>query len=70
MAKVAKKSDSYRKMSEELDNILTWFESGDVDLDEAVNKYQQALELLDSMEDYLKTAQNKVHKISATKTRQ
>jgi exodeoxyribonuclease VII small subunit len=68
MPKPAKTNKNYRAMSEELDNILLWFESGDVDLDEAVLKYEQALKLLDAMEDYLKTAQNKVLKISATKT--
>jgi exodeoxyribonuclease VII small subunit len=68
MANNAKKPKNYRQMSEELDNILIWFENGDVDLDEAIQKYEQALVLLDSMEDYLKTAQNKVRKISASKS--
>jgi exodeoxyribonuclease VII small subunit len=69
MANNAKKPKNYRQMSEELDNILIWFENGDVDLDEAIQKYEQALVLLDSMEDYLKTAQNKVRKISASKSK-
>ena len=63
-------SKTYREMSEELDNILTWFESGDVDLDEAVKKYEQAQKLLDEMEKYLKTAENKIRKIAAVKTKQ
>jgi exodeoxyribonuclease VII small subunit len=70
MAKAAKQSKNYGQMSRELDGILLWFESGDIDLDEAVNKYQQALKLIDEMEDYLKTAQNKIQKISASKNRQ
>lgn len=57
-------------MSEELDNILAWFESGDVDLDKAVQKYGQAQKLLDEMENYLKTAENKIRKIAAVKTKQ
>jgi exodeoxyribonuclease VII small subunit len=67
MAKPAKSSKSYGEMSDELDEIMLWFESGDVDLDEAVKKYEEALKLLDLMEDYLKTAQNKITKISIAK---
>jgi exodeoxyribonuclease VII small subunit len=70
MAKTAKQPKNYSQMSLELDEILLWFESGDVDLDEALNKYQQALKLIDEMESYLKTAQNKIQKISASKNRQ
>jgi exodeoxyribonuclease VII small subunit len=64
----AKLARTYREMSEELDNILIWFESGDVDLDEAVAKYEEAQALLNEMEKYLKTAQNKIRKIAAVKT--
>lgn len=63
-------SKTYRQMSEELDGILLWFESGDIDLDEAVKKYEQAQKLLDEMEQYLKTAQNKIRKVAAVKTKQ
>jgi exodeoxyribonuclease VII small subunit len=71
MAKTpVKSSKSYRQMSEELDEILLWFESGDPDLDEAVQKYEQARKLLEQMEQYLKTAQNKIRKIAAVKTKQ
>jgi exodeoxyribonuclease VII small subunit len=63
-----KQARTYREMSEELDNILIWFESGDVDLDEAVAKYEEAQALLNEMEKYLKTAQNKIRKIAAVKT--
>lgn len=69
MAKAAS-SKTYKEMSEELDNILAWFESGDVDLDKAVQKYGQAQKLLDEMENYLKTAENKIRKIAAVKTKQ
>lgn len=51
-------------MNEELAEILAWFESEQVDLDQAVAKYEQAMKLLASMEDYLKTAENKIKKIA------
>lgn len=64
MAK-SEKTRPYQKMADELSVLVEWFESDQVDLDQAVDKYQQAMELLKEMEDYLKTAENKVLKIKA-----
>lgn len=55
---------SYSRMLAELQEIIDWFESDDVDLDEALKKYQQANHLIDKLENYLKTAENKVRKIA------
>ena len=52
-------------MADELSELMEWFETDKVNLDKAVAKYEQALKLLDKMENYLKTAQNKVKKIEA-----
>jgi len=52
-------------MADELAGLIDWFESDKVNLDEAVAKYEQAMELLKQMEDYLNTAENKVKKIAA-----
>lgn len=52
-------------MAQELAALIEWFESDRVNLDDAVTKYEQAMNLLKEMEDYLKTAENKVKKISA-----
>jgi exodeoxyribonuclease VII small subunit len=46
---------------------MMWFESGDTDIDEAVKKYEEATKLLDEMEKYLKTAENKIKKITTKK---
>lgn len=54
----------YQKMNTELAEIIEWFESGKVNLDEAVVKYEQALVLIAEIEKYLKTAENKIKKIS------
>jgi exodeoxyribonuclease VII small subunit len=64
-SKAAQKS--YREMAEQLDQIMLWFESGDIDIDEAVKKYEEASELISEMEKYLKTAENKIKKISTKK---
>jgi exodeoxyribonuclease VII small subunit len=55
---------SYQELSQQLATIMEWFESDDIDLDQAISKYEQANKLLDEMAAYLKTAENKIHKIS------
>jgi exodeoxyribonuclease VII small subunit len=61
----SKKPKTYQQMADELAKLVEWFESDAVNLDEAVSKYEQSMELLTEMEAYLKTAENKVKKISA-----
>jgi|GEM_PF-1441588 len=63
MAKTVSKR-TYQQMSDELDRLIEWFESDKVSLDEAVDKYEQAMKLLKDMEDFLRTAENKVKKIA------
>ena len=55
---------TYQQMSDELDGLIEWFEGDKVSLDEAVDKYEQAMELLKDMEDFLRSAENKVKKIA------
>jgi exodeoxyribonuclease VII small subunit len=63
MAK-AKTSKTYQQMSDELNGLIEWFESDQVILDQAVEKYEQAMTLLKDMEDFLKSAQNRVTKLA------
>jgi exodeoxyribonuclease VII small subunit len=65
MAKKSNSAKSYSELSVELAEIMEWFEGGEVDLDEALAKYQQASQLLEQMEKYLKTAANKIKKLNA-----
>ena len=60
MAKV----QSYSRMMAQLQAIIDWFESDEVDLDQAVKKYQRANKLIDDLEKYLKTAENKIKKVA------
>lgn len=65
---VANKSTAkktYRQLGDELNRIMEWFEAGDVDLDQALVKYEEAVQILGQMETYLKTAENKIKKITA-----
>ncbi len=61
---MAETKSDYQKMSAELSAIIEWFESDKVNLDEAIVKYEQALTLIAEIENYLKTAENKVKKIT------
>lgn len=64
---MTKKSDTktYQQLNDELTNLIDWFESDSVNLDEASQKYEQAVKLIDQMEAYLKTTENKIKKITA-----
>jgi exodeoxyribonuclease VII small subunit len=55
-----KPQKSYRQMADELNGLVEWFESDQLNLDEAVAKYEQAMQLLEQMENQLKTAENRV----------
>ncbi len=57
-----KKSNSvdYQTLQTELDKILQWFEQDDVDLDQAIAKYERGMEIAKELESYLKTAENKI----------
>lgn len=63
MAKT-KSNKTYQQMTDELNGLIEWFESDQVDLDLAVDKYEQAMRLLKDMETYLQTTENKVKKIA------
>jgi exodeoxyribonuclease VII small subunit len=54
----------YQQLSDELNRLIEWFESDAVNLDEAVDKYERAMELIKRMEDHLKLVENKVKKNS------
>lgn len=56
---------SYADLEAELREIIVWFEGETFDVDEAVAKYRRGLELVQQLEAYLKTAENKVTELQA-----
>lgn len=64
MAKKPSSEKTYRELSSELNQLMEWFESGDVNLDEAIVNYQKAMELIGQLENYLKNAENEIKKIT------
>ena len=61
----SKKDISYRELNDELDQILSELQAGDLDIDEAVKQYERGMQILEELETYLKTAENKVKKIKS-----
>ena len=59
----SKKPINYRVLNEELETILEVLQSGDLDIDEAVNKYERGIEIVKDLQKYLKEAENKVTKV-------
>ena len=54
---------NYHKLNEELDKILDELQSEELDIDEAVKKYERGQKIVSELETYLKTAKNKVTKV-------
>ena len=66
---MAKKEFDYKKSRAELDELLAWFENGDVSIDEAIAKYQRAEELLQELESYLSDTQAKIELLTKKATK-
>ncbi len=54
-------------MSDQLEAILAKLESGDLDVDQAIKQYQKGMELVKQLEKQLKTAENKITKVTTGK---
>lgn len=48
---------------EQLEAILAWFESEEITVEEAIEKYEQALQLANALEDGLAAAKHQVEVI-------
>jgi exodeoxyribonuclease VII small subunit len=58
-----KSSFNYSEAIAELEEITSYLESAEVDLDEAIKKFDRGSELANQIEKYLKTAENKIRSI-------
>lgn len=58
-----KSNASFQQRLADLNAIVAWFETEDMDIDEALKQYEKGLELIKELNDYLKTAKNKVEAI-------
>lgn len=60
------KKQSYTELRKELDDIISWFENEDLDVDEATKKYEKALLLAKEIEAHLTNAENTIRDLKAT----
>jgi exodeoxyribonuclease VII small subunit len=58
-----KQTQDYRAMAAELDAILEALQTSDLDIDEAVKAYTHGMEIVETLEKYLKSAENKITKV-------
>lgn len=62
---MATKQVDYKALQDELDEILSRLQSGELSIDQAMPAYERGLKLVQELESYLKTAQNRVTKLQA-----
>lgn len=60
---MSKKSMKFEDKVKELEDIISALESGDVSLDDSINKYTEAMKLVKECDDELKSVEDKVNKI-------
>lgn len=63
---MVKPSVNYKELSEELDSIILKLQTADVEIDEAVRLHKKAAGLIAQLEEYLKTAENTIKKVTKT----
>ena len=56
---------SYQTLKAELDTVLSELQREDLDVDQALKHYQQGLELVKQLENYLQGAENQVKQLKA-----
>lgn len=63
MAKTTERKIDVAKGFEELEAIASWFESGDGDLDEGLQKFERAMVIADGLKKRLDAAANTITEI-------
>ncbi|MEO7364292.1 MAG: exodeoxyribonuclease VII small subunit [Candidatus Saccharimonadales bacterium] len=61
----AKKPIDYAALQAELDAIVTDLQRDDADVDTALKQYGRGLEIIELLETYLSSAENKVRELQA-----
>lgn len=62
---MAKVSKNYRQLKDELDQIVADLDSVDLDVEEALKLYDKGQVVIKELEEYLKTAENRVEELKA-----
>ncbi len=62
LKKMSKEFD-FKKAYKEIEEINEWFQTEEIDLDEALSKYERAVELIGKCKERLEKSKNKFEKI-------
>lgn len=65
MTKAKPLSQNYKTLQMELDTVMIELQREDLDVDTALQHYQRGLELINQIEQYLKSAEKKVVELKA-----
>ena len=60
MTKKATSKRNYKTINDELIAIVEWFDGNDLDLDEALQKFEAGIKLSNELQNYLRGAENTV----------
>lgn len=55
-----KQNKSLQEQMDRLDEIVNWFESESVDIDQSLQKFEEGMKLVNSIEQRLNTAKNEI----------
>jgi exodeoxyribonuclease VII small subunit len=61
----SKPTIDYQALQAELDSVMAELQREDLDVDTALKHYQRGLELVEQLQKYLETAENKVTELKA-----
>lgn len=68
MSEANKKSKSLNELMTELDEVVAWFGSSDIDLDEAAIKFARGAKLVEEIKARLAETENKISQIKLDMT--
>lgn len=57
------KPKSYKQLRAELNELMAWFESGDVDVEQALDKFAEAEKILKALEAFLQETELKIKRL-------
>jgi len=64
-SKANKSQPAYEALQAELDQLMAELQREDLDVDTALRHYQRGLELIEQLQDYLKTAENRLTELTS-----
>ena len=59
------KKDNYQKLKQQLDEVVATLQNEELDVDKAMDQYEQGMKLIQQLETYLKDSEAKVKKVKA-----